>query len=116
MRPVLFGAVLGATLLAAGAASAASFDCNKARAPDERAICADRGLNDDDVRMAQLYGIVRKVVPMGTRGAIMDEQSVWLRNRRTCGPNRACLQKSYARRIQQLNAVLEQRVYPNGPF
>lgn len=116
MRPVLFAAVIGAGLLAASAASAASFDCNKARSPDEKAICADRGLNDQDVRMAQLYDITRKVVPMGTRGAIMDEQSRWLRDRRTCGPNRACIAKSYARRIGQLNAVLEQRVYPNGPF
>lgn len=116
MRPVLFGAVLGATLLAAGAASAASFDCNKARAPDEKAICADLGLNDQDVRMSQLYGIVRKVVPMGARAAIMDDQGAWLRNRRTCGANRACIARSYSRRIEQLNAVLEQRVYPNGPF
>lgn len=116
MRPVLFAAAIAVTLLGAGTASAASFDCAKARAPDERAICATLSLNDQDVRMSQLYGIVRKVVPMGARGAIMDDQAVWLRDRRRCGADRACLSRSYSKRITQLNAVLEQRVYPNGPF
>lgn len=116
MHVRLFAAILAAGLLGAGAASAASFDCNKARTPDEKAICADRALNDQDVRMAQLYDIVRHLVPMGTRGAIMDEQSVWLRQRRTCGANRGCIARAYVRRIAQLNRVLETRVYPNGPF
>ena len=116
MRLRLFAAVLAAGFLSAGAASAASFDCNKARTADEKAICADRSLNDQDVRMAQLYDIVRHLVPMGTRGAIMDEQTVWLRQRRTCGASRACIARSYATRIAQLNRVLETRVYVNGPF
>ncbi|MFZ4605411.1 MAG: lysozyme inhibitor LprI family protein [Caulobacter sp.] len=116
MRIRLFAAVLAAGFLGAGAASAASFDCNKARTPDEKAICADRALNDQDVRMAQLYDIVRHLVAMGGRGAIMDDQTVWLKARRTCGANRACIGRAYTRRIAQLNSVLETRVYPNGPF
>jgi len=116
MHARLFAAILAAGLLGAGAASAASFDCNRARTPDEKAICADRTLNDQDVRMAQLYDIVRHLVPMGTRGAIMDEQTVWLRQRHACGANRACIGRAYARRIAQLNRVLEERVYVNGPF
>lgn len=116
MRPILFAAALAGALVTAGAASAASFDCQKARAPDEKAICATLSLNDQDVRMSQLYDIVRKLVPMGSRGAIMDDQAAWLRDRRRCGGDRACLTRSYARRISQLNAVLEERVYPNGPF
>ena len=116
MRLRLFAAVLAAGVLSAGAASAASFNCARAATADERAICDDRALNDQDVRMAQLYDIVRHLVPMGTRGAIMDEQGRWLRARRTCGANRACLSRSYATRIAQLNRVLETRVYPNGPF
>ena len=116
MRPALFAAAVAGAFLTASSASAASFDCGKARAPDEKAICATLSLNDQDVRMAELYRIVRKVVPMGARGAIMDDQAVWLRDRRRCGADRACLTRSYARRIGQLNAVLEERVYPNGPF
>ena len=116
MRLRLFAAALAVGLLSAGAASAASFNCARAATPDERAICDDRALNDQDVRMAQLYDIVRHLVPMGTRGAIMDEQTRWLRGRRACGPNRTCLAKAYATRIYQLNRVLETRVYVNGPF
>ncbi|HRD27956.1 MAG TPA: hypothetical protein PLO65_06620 [Caulobacter sp.] len=116
MRVRLFAAVLAAGILGAGAAGAASFNCARAATPDERAICDDRALNDQDVRMALLYDIVRRLVPMGSRGAIMDEQSRWLRQRRTCGPDRACLSRSYATRIARLNRVLETRVYPNGPF
>lgn len=116
MRLRLFAAVLAAGVLSAGAASAASFNCARAATPDERAICADRALNDQDVRMALLYDIVRRLVPMGSRGAIMDEQARWLRLRRTCASSRPCLARSYATRIAQLNRVLETRVYPNGPF
>ena len=34
--------------------SAASFDCSKAEAADEKAICADHQLNDADVEMSVL--------------------------------------------------------------
>ena len=110
-----------ATLLLAGAAltpghaHAASFNCRFARLPDERAVCADLALNDQDVRMSQLYDITRRLVPMGTRGAIMDRQVVWLRQRRACGGDRACIGRAYAGRIAELNQVME-RVYGQGPF
>ncbi len=107
MRPGLLIAAVTLAALSAGAASAASFDCGKARTSDEKAICATLSLNDQDVRMSQLYGIVRKVVPMGARGAIMDDQAVWLRDRRKCGADKACLSRSYSKRIAQLYAVLE---------
>lgn len=97
-------------------ASAASFDCRRAATATERTICANLGLNDRDVQMAQLYGIVRKLVPMGTRGAIMDRQAVWIRERNRCGGNVGCIGQSYDRRIRELNRVLEERVYPQGPF
>lgn len=116
MKPVLFVAALAVGFLGAGAASAASFDCNRARTATEHAICSDRWLNDQDVRMSQLYDIVRRLVPMGTRGAIMDEQARWLRERNRCGADRRCIAAAYARRIGQLNRVLEERVYTQGPF
>ena len=116
MRIRLFAIALAAGLLTGGAASAASFDCNRARTATEHAVCADRGLNDQDVRMSQLYDIVRRLVPMGTRGAIMDDQTRWLRERNRCGGDRRCLATAYSRRIGQLNRVLEERVYSQGPF
>lgn len=115
MRRLIPALALTACVVGATPAAAASFDCRKARAPDEKAICANRDLNDQDVRMDQLYGITRHLVPMGGRGAIMDDQRAWLRDRKTCGANPACLRRSYEVRLRQLNTVME-RVYSQGPF
>lgn len=55
-------------------AGAASFDCARAHVPDERAICADRVLNDLDVRMAELLYVNSRTMLMGGNGAQRDEQ------------------------------------------
>ena len=116
MRRLIPALVLTAVCAAVAApASAASFDCRKARSSDEKAVCANRDLNDQDVRMDQLYGITRHLVPMGGRGAIMDDQRAWLQARKNCGGNQACLARSYDNRIRQLNTVMD-RVYSQGPF
>lgn len=112
MKRLLIGLVLAA---APSAALAASFDCNRARAPDEKAVCASRPLNDKDVRMALLYDINRKTLAMGGRGALEDAQQQWLRERRACGARRACLDRAYDRRLDELQRGLE-RIYRNGPF
>jgi uncharacterized protein YecT (DUF1311 family) len=112
LRPIL-------ALLAAGlpfSASAASFDCARAAAADERAICANRGLNDRDVRMSVLYGLDLRFVPMGSRDVIRRDQAAWLAKRRACGANGACLTRAYDARIAELQAVIDTRVYPQGPF
>lgn len=116
MRRLIPTVVLAAACAAVALpASAASFDCRKARAADERAICANRDLNDQDVRVDQLYGITRHLVPMGGRDAIIGQQRAWLKARANCGANRSCLARSYDQRLRALNAVLE-RVYSQGPF
>ena len=104
-----------ALALTASAANAASFDCDRARSPDEKAICANLALNDKDVRMAVLYDVNRKTLAMGGRGALEDQQRQWLRDRRSCGAQRACLNRSYDRRLSELNRSME-RIYSNGPF
>ena len=109
---LLLAAIFAGTALPA---AAASFDCAKARKADERAICANRDLNDQDVRMDQLYAITRHLVPMGGRDAIIGDQRAWLKARAGCGANRACLARSYDDRIRQLNTVMD-RVYRQGPF
>lgn len=94
---------------------AASFDCAKARARDEKAICANVILNDKDVKMSVLYDINRKTLAMGGRGSLQDAQQQWLRDRRTCGANRACLNRAYDKRLDELDRSME-RIYRNGPF
>ncbi len=119
-RSVLFVLALLAapalTAIPASPARAASFDCARAKAPDERAICADLALNDQDVRLALLYELDGHFLPMGGRGAMMDDQVAWLRRRHACGADRACLSRLYAARIATLRAVIDERVATHGPF
>ena len=116
MAKILIGMAAAGVLMAlGGTAQAASFDCNRARTADEKAICANRALNDKDVRMALLFDITQRLVPMGSRDAIRDSQRVWLAQRRTCGARVSCLNTAYDRRIVSLNKVME-RVYSYGPF
>ena len=107
MRPILLAPALVSilfALLAADGAQGASFACGRARTPDERAICADRALNDQDVRVAVMYDFLRGLHAMGGRGAILDDQRAWLAERRRCGAGRACLAAIYARRVRELQA------------
>ncbi|WP_425996422.1 lysozyme inhibitor LprI family protein [Caulobacter sp. DWR1-3-2b1] len=119
MRPKTLSLVLALTPILlmgiAGSASAASFDCKKARAADEKAICAERALNDKDVRMTELYGINKRTLAMGGRGALQDQQRDWLRDRKACGSNKACLNRAYDRRLGDLEKSME-RIYQNAPF
>lgn len=101
--------------LAAPAAQAASFACGKARALDEKTICADRALNDQDVRMALLLDVSRRFLAMGRRGQLDDEQIDWLRGRKACGANKQCLSAAYAHRLERLDGVIEE-VAHHGPF
>jgi uncharacterized protein len=88
-------------------AQAASFDCSKAKQPDEKAICGNQGLSDLDVQMAALYG-VRMQIPMlmGAKGAAQDEQRAFLAMRATCGGNVACVRQAYEQRIFILNQTI----------
>jgi uncharacterized protein len=96
-------------------AGAASFDCSKAAADDEKAVCADRQLNDEDVEMAVLYTQLKPLLGMGARGDMEDEQAAWLKRRAACGADRACLGKAYQERIQQLRGGFE-ALTKRGPF
>ena len=106
-RRWLIAAASVALLAAAGPAAAASFACGKAKAPDEKAICASRTLSELDVQMATLF-TVRMEIPMlmGARGAAQDEQHAWLAQRGACGSNSACLTQSYQQRIAALKQTL----------
>lgn len=111
--------LLGLTVLLQAAvwlpSQAASFDCSKAETADEKAVCADRQLNDDDVEMAVLYMQLKPLLGMGARGDMEDEQAAWLKRRAGCGSDRACLIKAYQDRVQQLRGGFE-ALAKRGPF
>lgn len=110
-------ATLGAFILAlnTGSAHAASYDCNKARSADEVAICKSPALGELDVKMATLYNVSSHLYAMGARGAMQDDQQIFLKQRKSCSGNTACLRNAYQARISQLEKGLE-RIYENGPY
>src|SRR5580704_2475236 len=83
-------------------AQAASFDCAKARSPDERAVCASRSLSEMDVEMAVRFETLAGLVAMGTRGDMGDEQKTFLSQRHQCSANKDCLTALYQARIAKI--------------
>ena len=100
----LAGPVAGA--ITASPARAASFPCDRAEAPDEKAICAHLPLNDRDVEMATRFEILKSVLPMGGQAKLRDDQEAWLQERRGCGGDIACLTAVYDARLKVLRGVL----------
>ncbi|ARQ00061.1 lysozyme inhibitor LprI family protein [Pseudorhodoplanes sinuspersici] len=86
-------------------ADAASFDCSKARMPDEKAVCGHPGLSELDTQMAALwYSYKRFPFLMGANGVRWDDAHRFLADRRQCGANVACLRRVYQARISALKA------------
>lgn len=101
--------------LMVGPVAAASFDCSSAKATDEKAICANCGLQQLDVKLSTLYGVLTKLVAMGQRGDIQEAQRAWLSRRALCGSDAGCIRQAYEARIQELEAGLSS-IYSRGPF
>lgn len=99
-----------------GAASAASFPCNKAQLRSEKTICQTLSLNDADVKMATTYNIILHALPMGGRDSEKGAQYQWLKQRNACGSNVSCLTSSYASRQQHLDSIIQNRILSQGPF
>lgn len=90
---------------------AASFDCQKAQAADEKAICAHLTLNDKDVEMHTKYQFLKGLFAMGSRDALQDAQQdaqqSWLKQRQQCKADVTCLTKAYNERLKQLDAIYD---------
>ncbi|MGV0817456.1 lysozyme inhibitor LprI family protein [Martelella sp. AMO21009] len=99
---------LGSALLVATPASAASFDCSAAGlTPNERTICSNLTLNDDDVKMATMYTMLKGLFAMGVSGNMGDDQKAWLKEREACGTDVSCIEKAYDTRIDQLQKLYD---------
>ncbi|AOM41865.1 lysozyme inhibitor LprI family protein [Xenorhabdus hominickii] len=84
---------------------AASFDCARAKAPDEKTICSNLKLNDLDVELSVKYNFLRGLFAMGVSGEIYDSQKAWLKQRQQCKADTSCLIKSYHQRINELDTL-----------
>ena len=106
--------LLGACATLASA-SAASFDCRKARTSDERAVCADPALSERDTRMGALwYSYARMPFLMGASGARKDEAQAFRDARKACGADRSCLITAYDQRIAALESCIAQALTALG--
>lgn len=117
MRAVLLATLLAVTGTASARADAPGgfTDCDKAATPDEKAICGNTNLLQEDARMVTMFKIATGFVGMGARGAINDAQVEWLAKRRACKADVSCLGDAYGVRIRQLQKVLDD-VKARGPF
>ena len=102
-------------LLIATPVAAASFDCAKARAPDEKAVCANRALNDADVKLTTLYDVDGHLMAMGGRGDMQEAQRAWLKRRQACKSDVKCLTRAYKDRLADLQAAFD-GIASRGPF
>lgn len=86
-------------------ATAAGFDCSKAAAADEKAICADSTLSALDSEMSGLWFAYRSLpLMMGASGIRRDEAKAFLTARAKCGADAACIGTLYRARIAALRA------------
>ncbi|RCS22182.1 DUF1311 domain-containing protein [Phyllobacterium salinisoli] len=99
---VLFFILAGGTM----SAGAASFDCGRARAPDEKAICANPDLSSADDGLAYTYQTLLRLVKGDERQKAVDEQRAWLKARAACGGDTSCLKALYDKENERLNAAL----------
>nr|WP_272210504.1 hypothetical protein [Marinicella sp. W31]MDC2876396.1 hypothetical protein [Marinicella sp. W31] len=92
----------------ANEARAASFDCSASGlTPNEKTICANLTLNDDDVKMATMYTMLKGLFAMGVSGNMADDQKAWLKQREACGTDVSCIEKAYQVRIGQLQKLYD---------
>ncbi|WP_216329924.1 lysozyme inhibitor LprI family protein [Rhizobium sp. X9] len=107
-RTLLASSIILAFSALVSPASAASFDCTKPDlAADEKAICDNRALNDQDVKMATTFDILTQLMAMGARDTLRDEQSQWLKRRQECAADVACLTGAYEEHMNKLGEAFQ---------
>ncbi|EKY3196496.1 lysozyme inhibitor LprI family protein [Cronobacter turicensis] len=95
----------------AAPAVAASFDCDKAGTPVERAICQQPPLGELDSKINDSYLRATGSMSAQDAAALRTEQRAWLKTRNACAGSanelNACLTASMTPRAQALNAIAQ---------
>ena len=76
-----------------------SYNCGKAAADSEIAICGSRDLWALDQAMANIYLAFRKSTNSDDSQSILSTQRAWLVRRNNCGSNESCLLERYYSRL-----------------
>lgn len=103
----LGAAIFGGMMLSVSG-QAASFDCSKAKAPDEKAVCSDPTLSSMDSEMGALWWTFRQFpFAMGMSGVRQDDAEAFLAARRKCLSDQSCLKQTYQSRIDRLQGQIK---------
>jgi uncharacterized protein YecT (DUF1311 family) len=108
MKTVFRGLLAAIFVLCFGSAFAASFDCTKARAEDEKAICLNAELSrlDDELSAAFKATIEPFKVWKERATPFRKNQTEWVKDRAGCGATQICLVNAYKKRIAWLKQGL----------
>ena len=102
--PAVLGTLL--TTFTAPSANAQSFNCRFARHADEKTICSEPMLGHLDQDLASIYRRVLLKLPRAERNELDKDEEAFVIARRRCGGDRACIEQSYRKRMQELQAML----------
>ena len=94
-------------LLLATTASAASFDCTKAKTETERTICSNENLSSLDETLNEKYE--QELTRENAAKSIRAAQKAWLEVRNRCRDS-TCLEEKYEQRIADLTCDPESRM------
>jgi|GEM_PF-6554062 len=86
-----------------------SFDCAKARKPDEQAVCSDAALAAKDIRLSEVFGQYRAQLAPDAQKTLLRSQAAWLTQRGQCGSHIACVGRAYDDRIRQIEILISRR-------
>lgn len=90
-----------------------NFDCRRAKADDEVAICGDAGLAAMDRQLGQLYDAAMKTI--SDPQALKRSESYWVITRHMCNSDVECLRHAYGARIGQfLGSLGSEPLIPTG--
>ncbi|WP_233873407.1 lysozyme inhibitor LprI family protein [Paraburkholderia adhaesiva] len=85
------------------AALSESFDCSKLMSVQAQLICGDAELTRVDQELAEIYS--QKSKSATNKSKLREDQRAWLRNSRNVCSDKACLQRSYRLRIDELKRM-----------
>lgn len=85
-----------------------SFDCARAHAKSEIAVCSDGGLSALDVNMATQYRRALSSASPDQRGLLQSTRDRFLAYRERC-PNRQCIADAYVGRMREIRDIMEGR-------
>ncbi len=82
-----------------------SFDCRRATAPAEIAICRDPSLAELDRELAEAFRSAQAAATGGDAAGLSAQQRAWMRRRDACGANPLCLRQTMAGRLAALRQM-----------